>query len=119
MKPLKQCPGCQEPMIESNINRLIYERCEKYCSLDYYQYFEKSIKDEELSYITFHTKDFYIYSYFKQQYSLPAGITHVYHNIFPRGESSQSPFIKLTNLIIDFNNLDVLNNKLLTYSTFS
>lgn len=118
MKPFKQCPGCQESLVENTINKLIYERCPKYCKLEYRQHFETSINDDLLSYISFYTENFFVYSYFKQMHTIPANEAHIYHRIFPRGETCQSPMIKLKNLIIDFNQLEKLDRKLKLYATF-
>ena len=81
------------------------------------QYFFKSHDDPECKYLNFNIKDYNVYLY-SDQYdpecnSLnPNGKTYFFHKIFPRGESVQNPFQIWDQFVIDWNNLDKLNNKL-------
>lgn len=93
---------------------------------DFSQYFFNSYEDLECKYIRFNIKDYTVYLYSDnygsqdQTISLtnPNGQTYFYHIVFPRGENVQGPFQIWDKFIIDWDNLDNLNNKLNLYKTF-
>lgn len=111
MKPFTKCPSCQAPFtrISYNINWL-EESCSNYgCQTQYRQYFPKSWDDPNLSYIQFKTKDFFAYFYYDHHsYHNRA---HIYHNVFPKGESVQSPAFKIPAFEVNFDKLNDLNKR--------
>lgn len=122
MKPLKQCPVCQSKLKRRNYNKAWWEESCEDSSSHYHQYYNLSFEDEELKYINFYTKTFFVYTYFSGVYPTVEnyiGLSMVYYRIFPRGQSTQQPCLKIRDLEIDLNNLDKLEQKLKTLLTFS
>jgi len=127
LKPYQECPIClcvQKPSswTDINYNTIWWEKmCTNHYSNDcgFSQFFFSSYQDQELSYLTFSTKDFSVYVYGQNH---PTEVlrnkTYFYHKIFPKDSNVQIPFQIWDNYLPDWNNLDKLNDKLKILRTF-
>lgn len=127
MKPFKKCPSCNSFFIknDSSIESFVLESCEKACvtsaspcenhncNIQFRQYYNEY--SNSLSYIQFYTKNFHIFSYFLGMFE---GETHIYPKISPREQDLVEPIFVIKDLIIDFNNIDKLDQKYKTLSLF-
>jgi len=95
------------------------EMCSNVAICRFYQCFSKSFDDTEITYYHFRTQDFFFYVYDDNVGNPFAGLTHIYHNVFPKGTNVQSPFLTWKNFTPNFQELDKLNNKLKILSVFS
>jgi hypothetical protein len=124
MKPLTHCPGCQSELIKKTIpeelNHTKYENCSKRCTVDYFQYYDKSYEDSEIQYASFRTPDdkFSLY-YYTNHGAYPSKTVHIYsqQELHVRGRAM--PIIRLKDFTIDFDNLEKLQEKLGIYALFA
>ena len=123
MKPLTHCLHCQAPLIDKTIpehlNCLKYQNCKDRCVVDYFQYFDKSYQEENVTYITFNTPQnkFNLYVYF-DCYGYK-NIAHIYSNLVLKSKGIASPIMMLPSNQIDLSNLDKLEEKLSTLALFA
>jgi len=116
---ITNCFRCQKPLVKSSIQsfkHLVTYTCygvdgedEVHCS----QYIDKTT--EETRYYTIHLDNFYVYYYCDNDMPKgpinPKNTVYVYHNKFPRGETVQSPFLKLSTDKVDLNKILSYNHK--------
>lgn len=118
MIPLTKCPGCQGPFRRIKQNEGWHqELCDNRCHLDYSQYHQTSFEDNEIGYFTFDLPDFFVYVYINH-FGYKDKI-YLYHQEFPRGESTQPPFMILERFEIDWNNLNQYNERWKLWSILS
>ena len=117
MNPYMLCPGCNSGLQLWSSGGLHQDFCIERCNLRFYQTYVKP-GDALVTNVSFHTKHFHYIKYFANSNYFP-GITHIYHSPFPKGQSVQSPVFTVKDFQLDFDNLDKLDNKYLTYVTFS
>jgi hypothetical protein len=118
------CIICNSELIMSHtqsFSKLISWVCpveidSKHSSVHYRLYTD--VATEEISYCQFYTKNFYIYWY-KNWSDNMKDVVHIYHNIFPRGQITQQPFLTLKGKDIDFSNLDKYDEKWKKLSIFA
>ena len=123
MKPFQQCPGCNSKLFNNiNHNEAWYEQQCYYfyeCPISFCQFFDKSFKDTELKYISFHTKLFNIYVYYKKMMSISEDVSHIYSRATLEKYGNISPTLVLPAHRIDvlqWKELDTKLNLLLTFS---
>jgi hypothetical protein len=110
MKPLELCPGCQSPFRRIKQNEGWHqELCDRRCSLDYAQFHQRSFEDDSIGYVTFDTKDFFIYAYY--DHFGHKDLIYIYHQEFPRGESTQGPAFIIPMFPIDYSKIDEYNQR--------
>src|SRR5574338_870269 len=128
MKPFKVCPHCQDNLVQNHrMNQQSKNWWEEHCCrlhnsvnpcpIEFRQHYKESFADEELQYIHFQTQDFNIYCYFERDHLWP-GKTYVYHKKFPRGETTQKPFLIVKNFPINFENVELVNQKFKKFVPF-
>lgn len=88
----------------------------KYSDTHFRFYSDK--ETDEFIYCQFYTKHFSGYWY-KNFTGNMKDTVHIYHNIFPRGEGTQQPFLELKGKDIDFLDLDRYDKKWHLLSVFS
>ncbi len=116
MKPFRVCPYCQDALIQNHQSKNWWEEyCCRIinsvnpCPIEYRQYYKESFVDDELQYLRFKTKDFNFYCYYAGH--LGPGKTYIYHNKFPRGETTQKPFLIVKNFPINFEDVEPVNQR--------
>ncbi len=116
MRPFLVCPHCKDTLVQNHTSKYWWEEhcCRvvnsvNRCPIEYRQYYKESYSDDELQYIHFRTKDFNIYCYYDRH--INCGKTYVYHVKFPRGESTQKPFVIVKNFPINFDDVEPINQR--------
>ena len=127
MKPLKNCPWCQAPIIKKTIpeelNCLKYDNCSARCKVDYFQYY-KSSYEEDVEYIAFNTSNekYHLYSYFDAPSWSGVSykdMTHIHITADLKKNGTSMPLLRIKNFQIDLSNLEKLEEKISLYVLFS
>lgn len=114
MKRFQECPICKVGFKQVNTSPSWFEEiCKNHytCPAEFRQYFDSSFDEEDISYIHFYTKTFNFYTYYTSRPDVPAGMTHIYFNKFPRGEFVQSPAFRIQDMKIDWDNYSKLDER--------
>lgn len=123
MKPLTHCPHCKSILIKKTIpedkNPMKYENCSERCVIDYFQHYDQSYEEPELQYISAYTPDRkFSFYYYTKHYAYPPNLVHVYSQVEMEKHGRAMPLITLKDFIIDFDNLEKLQEKLAIYALF-
>jgi hypothetical protein len=124
MQPLTHCPGCGalliRKIIPDELNSSKYEHCSKRCVVDYFQYYNISYEETQLSYIVYNTPDekFHICSYFN--FWGYKNVSHIYANATLKKYGTSMPLLKLPmdRYPLDVINIEKVQERIATLATF-
>lgn len=118
MKPFKACPNCGSSLNNLNYNRRWFQQtCAAQCHLGFSQYFPTAFTNDELSYLRFDLKDFYVYLYFEKGYF--PNQAHIYSFAELQAKNLANPCLVLPSSKLTFPPTPDLNDRIKTLLLFS